>query len=161
MELLHLTSPLDLHDSLFKISKLIEVSHNMELFIKKIASIMSNGAMDTKVIIDTLLIWKSTIEETHKIKRDLLESVNEGGSLYKQLEKKIRAREDYVSFISSVEEIFKAKCNDDLLSDIRECLEFRNVVSPYIIKYTEIMGTTNSSKCLEDIVEILERNVHK
>jgi hypothetical protein len=128
----------------------------MELFIKKIAAIMSNGSIDTKAIIDTLLYWKSIIDETIKIRKDLLANSNESASLYKQLEKQIKIKDDEVENISTIEKIFMQKMSSQLLYEIRECHEFRNIVSPFIIKYSQIMKSTDSTKCLEEIVGILK-----
>ncbi len=117
---------------------------------------MSNGSIDTKAIIDTLLYWKSIIDETIKIRKDLLANSNESASLYKQLEKQIKIKDDEVENISTIEKIFMQKMSSQLLYEIRECHEFRNIVSPFIIKYSQIMKSTDSTKCLEEIVGILK-----
>jgi len=56
-----------------------------------------------------------------------------------------------------VEELFNKPMNAELLDIIKDCIDFRNIVTPYISKFNELLGTEDSSKCLEEIVEILSK----
>ena len=137
----------------------------MELFIRRIAQIISCSNTDTCEIIKTLHRWKSSIEEAdiinnslHKISNMIHEKddVKTLDELIIDIEQKIGQSQELYEFAKAVEIIYHQEMNSELLDEISDCYEFRNIVTPYIARYAELLGMPDSAKCLEEIIIILE-----
>jgi hypothetical protein len=136
----------------------------MELFIKKIATIVSHGNSDKAAILAALHNWKAIVEEDSLLQKalkrisKLLYGKEEKpiGQLLADMEERIGENQEMLEFTKAIELIFHQPVSGQLLDEINDCWAFRNILSPYIVKYNELLSTNDSAMCLEKIVKILE-----